>query len=145
MKRLLILILLLSTFSAFSQQLNYDTIIGGWNAKVHLPADYYQSTNNYQTIIFFPGLDDIGDSIGMLLNKGPHKYLAAGWDGNVVIGGETVKFIIISLQPKLAYPNPAFVDHQIGLIKSRYRVRTNSLHLTGLSHGGWCWTDVCFR
>jgi Secretion system C-terminal sorting domain len=116
------------------------TQIGGWNAYVHLPANYANTTINYPTIIFFPGLGEIGTNAAALISNGPGAYITQGWNGNVLINSTTVEFIVISIQPPAAYPPESLINSKIQLIKSSYRVDNNRLYLTGLSHGGWCST-----
>jgi Secretion system C-terminal sorting domain len=135
---LLSFFLFLASVSKSQQSL---TLIGGWNAYVHLPANYaLNPTTNYPTIIFFPGLGEIGTDPARLIAHGPGAYIAQGWNGNVLINSNTVEFIVISIQPPSAYPNEIQINSKIQLIKSAYRVDNNRLHLTGLSHGGWCST-----
>ncbi|MEP7231311.1 MAG: hypothetical protein ABI691_13715 [Ginsengibacter sp.] len=112
--------------------------VGGWNAYVHLPWDYDANpTTEYPTIIFFPGLGEVGTTATKVILNGPGAYLAQGWDGNVKIGTDSVKFIIISLQPPSAWPWEVNVNPKIQLLKSLYRIDTKKMHLTGLSMGGW--------
>ncbi len=116
------------------------TQIDGWNAYVHLPANYNNTTITYPTIIFFPGIGEIGTTASRVISNGPGAYITQGWNGNVVIDGNTVEFIVISLQPPAAYPNEIAINQRIQTIKSLYRVNLNKLYLTGLSMGGWCGT-----
>jgi hypothetical protein len=116
------------------------TQIGGWNAYVHLPANYNSTTTTYPTIIFFPGLGEVGTSASAVIANGPGAYITQGWNGNVTVDGSTVEFIVISLQPPAAYPTETIINQRIQTIKSLYRVDPKRLHLTGLSHGGWCST-----
>src|SRR5690606_5842988 len=60
-----------------------------------------------------------------------------GWDGKVNVDGQTVEFIIISLQPPSAYPTEPLIQSRLQTIKTNYRVDPSRLYLTGLSHGGW--------
>src|SRR5689334_7446420 len=114
--------------------------IGGWNAYVHLPASYNSTTQSYPTIVFFPGLGEVGTNASALIANGPGAYITQGWNGNVVVDGNTVEFIVISLQPPAAYPVESVINQKLQYIKSNYRVDLNRLYLTGLSHGGWCST-----
>ena len=112
--------------------------MGGWNAYVHLPWDYDANpTTEYPTIIFFPGLGEVGTTATKVIANGPGAYLAQGWNGNVKIGTDSVKFIIISLQPPSAWPWEVDVDPKIQTLKSLYRIDSKKMHLTGLSMGGW--------
>lgn len=121
---------------AFSQQTL--TQINGWNAYVHLPASYNGNSNTYPTIIFFPGLGEVGTNASAVISNGPGAYIAQGWNGNVIVNGNTTEFIVISLQTPTAYPGESTINTRIQTIKSQYRVNPNKLYLTGLSHGGWC-------
>lgn len=135
-----ILCVVFTSFSSpvFSQGQQTLTQINGWNAYVHLPASYNSSTASYPTIIFFPGIGEIGTDPNKLISNGPGAYISQGWNGNVVVDGTTVEFIVISIQPPSGYPAEVLINDKIQKIKSLYRVDNNRLYLTGLSHGGWC-------
>ena len=130
--------LLCTLFSNFVYSQQTLTQINGWNAYVHLPANYSSTSTSYPTIIFFPGLGEVGTNAAALISNGPGAYIAQGWNGNVVVNGNTVEFIVISIQPPSAYPGETSINDKIQKIKSLYRVDNNKLYLTGLSHGGWC-------
>ncbi len=133
-------VLIFALFSNFAYSQQSLTQINGWNAYVHLPASYNNNSNSYPTIIFFPGLGEVGTTASKVIANGPGAYIAQGWNGNVVVDGATVEFIVISLQPPSAYPVETAINDKIQRIKSLYRVDNNRLYLTGLSHGGWCST-----
>lgn len=116
------------------------TNIGGWNAYVHLPSTYNSSTRTYPTIIFFPGLGEVGTNASLVISNGPGAYITQGWNGNVSVDGSTVEFIVISVQPASAYPIESQINQKIQTIKSLYRVDPARLYLTGLSMGGWVGT-----
>ncbi|MEO5942516.1 MAG: T9SS type A sorting domain-containing protein [Ferruginibacter sp.] len=112
--------------------------INGWNAYVHLPASYSSGNTSYPTIIFFPGLGEVGTNASAVIGNGPGAYITQGWNGNTTVDGKTVEFIVISLQTPYAYPHEDVMNTEIQTIKSMYRVDPKKLYLTGLSHGGWC-------
>ncbi len=115
--------------------------VSGWNAYVHVPASYYSNpTVSYPTIIFFPGIGEVGTNPASVISNGPGAYIAQGWNGNVTIDGRVVEFIVISLQTATAYPNEDVMNAKIQQLKGLYRMDPNRLYLTGLSHGGWCAT-----
>ncbi|MDQ6845616.1 MAG: PKD domain-containing protein, partial [Bacteroidota bacterium] len=115
--------------------------VNGWNAYVHLPWDYYLNpTATYPTIIFFPGTGEVGSNASLVINNGPGAYIKQGWNGNVKVGPDSVKFIVISLQPSALWPIETQMDTRIQTLKSLYRIDNQRLHLTGLSMGGWCGT-----
>lgn len=136
-------ILLSTAISVLSGSLRSQqtlTQIDGWNAYVHLPATYNNNTLPYPTIIFLPGLGEVGTTASRVIMNGPGAYIAQGWNGNVVVDGNTIEFIVISLQPPASFPNEIAINQRIQTIKSLYRVNPDKLYLTGLSHGGWCST-----
>ncbi|MEO5943129.1 MAG: T9SS type A sorting domain-containing protein [Ferruginibacter sp.] len=138
-KRRFVVLLLFANLCFFSSKAQQTLLqIGGWNAYVHLPDDYSTTSKKYPTIIFFPGIGEIGTNASLVISNGPGAYITQGWDGNVNIDGNTVKFIVISLQPPSAFPLEFTMNQKIQLIKSMYRVDSDRLYLTGLSHGGWC-------
>ena len=58
--------------------------VQGWNAYVHLPWDYsLNPTATYPTIIFFPGLGEVGKTASLVIKNGPGAYITQGWNGNV--------------------------------------------------------------
>ena len=116
------------------------TTVNGWNAYVHLPNDYNSTSISYPTIIFFPGLGEVGTNANLVIANGPGAYITQGWNGNVLIGTDSVKFIVISLRPPAAYPTENLMDVRIQTLKSTYRIDSHKLYMTGLSHGGWCAT-----
>ncbi len=134
-----VLIFLATIFSVCKVSAQQSLInVGGWNAYVHLPWDYNANpTTQYPTIIFFPGLGEVGTTASKVIANGPGAYIAQGWNGNVKIGIDSVKFIIISLQPPSAWPWEVTVDPKIQILKSLFRIDSKKLHLTGLSMGGW--------
>lgn len=125
-------ILSLSNFGAFSQQTLIK--VDGWNAYVHLPADYDQTTKNYPTILFIPGLGEVGTDANKAIANGPGAYIKQGWNGEAL----GVKFIVISLQPSTAWPRPSTIKPKIDLLKAQYRI--GKLYMTGLSMGGYAIT-----
>ncbi|MEP7250799.1 MAG: PKD domain-containing protein [Ginsengibacter sp.] len=131
--------ILLSFTKSFAQQSLVN--VNGWNAYVHLPWDYYANPNaTYPTIIFFPGTGEVGSNASLVIKNGPGAYIEQGWNGNVKIGTDSVKFIVISLQPSALWPIEIYTDMRIQTLKKMYRIDNQRLHLTGLSMGGWCAT-----
>lgn len=103
-----------------------------WNAYVHVPSDYEVNlTKKYPTIIFIPGLGEVGTDPNRLIQNGPSAYVKQGWDGVV----QGMEFIVISLQPVNSWPAAISVKQRIDALKEQYRI--GDVHLTGLSMGGW--------
>ncbi len=105
--------------------------VNGWNAYVHLPSDYDQTTKNYPTIIFIPGLGEVGTDPNRLIQNGPGAYLKQGWNGEAL----GIKFIVISLQPPAAWPNSYSIKQRVDELSKLYRI--GDLYMTGLSMGVW--------
>lgn len=132
---------LLMSATAFSQQTL--TTVNGWNAYVHLPWDYNANPGkSYPTIIFIPGIGEVGTNPASLIANGPGAYINQGWNGNIKVGQDTVKFIVISLQPPSAWPSFASIDDKLSRLRNTYRMDPKKTHLTGLSMGGWA--SMCF-
>lgn len=127
MKKFLIVLFLLVNTTMFAQ---IQTQINGWNALITLPADYNTTNIKYPTLIFFPGLGEVGTDINKLKQNGPHAYLQ-------MVGASIPGFIVISLQPTSAYPVESSINTRIATLKQLYRIDSLRVNLTGLSHGGW--------
>lgn len=126
-------ILMFATLTGRSQQKLIN--VNGWNAYVHVPWDYNQTTKNYPTILFIPGLGEVGTDANRLISNGPGAYIGQGWNGNVKVGNDSVKFIVISLQPPSAWPGAYSIKTRLDSLRKWYRI--GDLHMTGLSMGGW--------
>ena len=126
--------------SAKAQQ--FLTTIDGWNAYVHLPAEYADSTTKkYPLICFIPGTGECGTDASKLLNYGPSKYVAAGNKMEFMVNGKLEKPIVISLQPAALWPSAYNVNRKLDTIFSRYRIDLQRVNATGLSMGGWAWDN----
>mgnify|MGYP001076726668 CR=1 FL=1 len=122
--------LLFNSYHSTAQQ--KLTIVNGWNAYVYLPSDYnLNPQTKYRTIIFIPGLGEVGTDPSLAILNGPGAYITQGWNGESL----GVKFIVISLQPAWAWPGVGDVKQRIDLLKTMYRI--GEVYMTGLSMGGW--------
>jgi hypothetical protein len=142
--RTLILVSILSVLTnihtAFAQQ--FLTSIDGWNAYVHLPDDYNDSvTKRYPLICFVPGVGEVGTDPSRLLLYGPSKFIAEGHNMQFTVNGKLEKPIVISIQPAAAWPNPFVMNRKLDSILARYRCDLQRINVTGLSMGGWSWTN----
>jgi hypothetical protein len=115
----------------------YDTTFGGWNAIVTEDVSL-QGTDSAAGIIFFPGIGQMDANIADLTVNGPHYLINNGlWDGSVTLGNGVHHPFIISLQPPASgYPGSSVLP-KVQAILARYRIKRNSLYMTGLSMGGW--------
>ncbi len=118
------------------------TQIDGWNAYVHLPAEYNDSTaKRYPLICFIPGTGECGTDASKLLTYGPSKFVAAGDKMEFMVNGKLEKPIVISLQPSALWPSAYTVNRKLDSIFARYRIDLQRVNATGLSMGGWAWDN----
>lgn len=132
MKKTITTVLLL--FSLFVNAQQTLIKVNGWNAYVHVPSEYATTTRTFPTIIFFPGIGEVGSNASLVISNGPGAYITQGWNGN----SDTTHFIVISLQPPQQYPVESWMNQTIQLLYGLYRIDRNRVALTGLSMGGWC-------
>lgn len=139
------IIAILSFLSAGTQTVNaqqFLTQIDGWNAYVHLPAEYNDSVGKrYPLICFIPGTGECGTDASKLLNYGPSKYVAAGNKMEFMVNGKLEKPIVISLQPVNLWPSASTINRKLDSIFARYRCDLQRINATGLSMGGWSWDN----
>lgn len=126
--------------SSFAQQ--FLTKIDGWNAYVHLPDDYDQNpSKSYPVIVFVPGIGEVGTNASAVIKNGPNHFVEMGNPMVFNVGGQTIKPIVISIQPVSAWPSPDVLNRKLDSIVLRWRVDVNRIHVTGLSMGGWSWEN----
>lgn len=138
---LAILLIVATNFQqVFAQQ--FLTSIDGWNAYVHLPDDYNDGTfKRYPLICFIPGTGESGTDASRLLIYGPSKFIAEGHNMQFTVNGKLEKPIVISIQPANLWPNAAVINRKLDSILARYRCDLQRINVTGLSMGGWSWTN----
>lgn len=136
----ILLIVSSSIKEVYAQQ--FLTKIDGWNAYVHLPAEYNDSTSKrYPVIIFIPGTGETGTDPSKLLSYGPSKFVAAGHNMEFTVNGKVEKPIVISLQPVALWPSAYTINRKLDTIFNRYRCDLQRINATGLSMGGWSWDN----
>lgn len=137
-----VLLLVCSIYNRANAQ-QFLTKIDGWNAYVHLPAEYADSTHkNYPLIIFVPGIGEVGTNASKLLLNGPSKFIAEGASMEFTVNGKIEKPIVISIQPIDSWaPNPFVVNRKVDSILARWRIDPQRINGTGLSMGGQTWQN----
>jgi hypothetical protein len=135
---LALIITTLFTLSSHAQKMvTYDTTFGGWNAIVTEDVAL-QGTDSAAGIIFFPGIGQMDANVNDLTVNGPHYLITNGlWDGSVPLANGVHHPFIISLQPPACCAPGSEVLPMVQAILARYRIKRNSLYMTGLSQGGW--------
>lgn len=126
MKKLLTLLLALSTLASAAQGVQKQEKISGLNAYTYYPVGY-ETGKKFPLILFFPGLGEAGTNASLLLRYGPNKFTAAGWKPDA---------LVISVQPTYGWVNERTIDQVLTAIVNNYQVDTANIHLTGLSAGG---------
>lgn len=143
-KRIPILILALFgyLFSISQALITYDTVIavsGGanWNARITKPAGYNINTaRTYPLIVDFQGIGEVGTNPALMSVAGANSAIQrGGWKGYELVGTDTVRFIVVTLQPPSAYPDETAIQKRLDRIK--LAVRYSTIHFTGYSQGGW--------
>lgn len=126
-----------------AQAQQFLTKIDGWNAYVHLPAEYADSVQKrYPLIIFITGLGETGTTASKILVHGPAKFIAAGATMEFNVNGKIEKPIVISMQPVDPWaPNPFVVNRKVDSIIARWRIDLQRINGTGLSMGGQTWQN----
>jgi hypothetical protein len=137
---LVVFFLLSYSQNGIAQQ--FLTTVDGWNAYVHLPGEYNDSTTKkYPLICFVPGIGEIGTDASKLLLHGPNRFVSQGHNMEFMVNGKVEKPIVISIQPVTAWPNPWTLQRKLDSIVKRWRCDTTRLNVTGLSMGGWSWQN----
>lgn len=148
MKKLLLFVFTLLSLFAISQPTltTYDTTITGtgtgsgtaFNVRITRSTNHW-SEDSVQAIIFVVGLGEMSTDPSKMVVHGPHAALLnGGWDGSTVLGNGTHYPIIITIQPR-SYPFavPTYMKTKIDALLGRFKIKRSSVHLTGLSQGGW--------
>lgn len=152
MKYLITIISLILISHCTTAQRTYDTTFATGDvsnpimrAIITLPAWYLNniSTDSGQAIIYSGGLGETGTDSSKVATYGPHNWMRTqGWDGGVTISGVEHFPIIISTQSPAGFWVANNYAHVIDLILANFRIKHNSVHLLGISMGGWEWAQV---
>lgn len=89
--------------------------------------------------IAMPGAGEVGTNPANLSRYGPHYWRNNGWDGGVQLGNGRHYPILITVLTDVANTRPVSIMQLMTHLLNSYRIKRNSVHLTGLSMGGWTW------
>ncbi|RYY19047.1 MAG: T9SS type A sorting domain-containing protein, partial [Chitinophagaceae bacterium] len=143
--------LLVSTIG-FSQSeshdfITYDTTLNQsgmtWTMRISRPRNMFVAghpdAQPRPLILTMPGQGEVGTNTSYLTRYGPHYWMNNGWDGSVVLGNGTHYPIIITVISSIVNPRPPAVLPMLQFILNTYKIKRNSVHLGGLSMGGFTW------
>jgi alpha-tubulin suppressor-like RCC1 family protein len=172
MKQLLIILSFFYSVLSFGQSethdfITYDTtvnVVGGtWNLLITRPRNMFVGGHpdaaSRPAIIFMVGSGEIINPAYML-NYGPHYFLNftysagvtpaggvhtgpnGGWNGDIQLANGTHYPIIISVQPYHTGPTTRSAGNLLLHILNTYHIKSNGVHLTGLSMGAIRWEGL---
>lgn len=119
----------------------YDSTFNGWNARILMRQDQNYNTDSNEVFIDVCGLGEVGTDTSKLNDNGYGYWISnARWDGTVTLPSGNHHPIIVVLQPTSAWPSESTTDSRIDAILGRWRIKKRSVHVSGLSMGGWTWT-----
>lgn len=126
MKNLLSIFLALClSLTSFAQGVQKLEKILGLNSYTYYPEGYDKG-GQWPLIVFFPGKDEAGTKAELLMVNGPARFIKAGFKP---------KALVMSIQQNYPYINEHTINGILDEIIKKYRVDTNSIHITGLSVG----------
>ncbi|MEX6688728.1 T9SS type A sorting domain-containing protein [Danxiaibacter flavus] len=113
-------------------------INGYWE---YLPAGYHSSAEKYPLIIFFHGIDEVGDGSQHALKKVPKNAIPKlikekKFPETITVGGKKFSFIVICPQLTVIGRSAVEIDELIDYMVRKYRVDESRIYLTGISLGG---------
>jgi len=140
-----------------NNMITYDTVfttgsgasLHTWTIRITRPLNMFTpnhpDTASRPVIIFMPGAGEVGTNPAFLTRYGPHYWLNNGWDGSVVLGNGIHYPILISIITSVSNVRPGPMLACMNIILNNYRIKRNSVHVTGLSMGSMTWGRfLCF-
>jgi len=150
---LFICVLLFIFNSSYAQSethnfVTYDTLINAgpsfgtitWRLRISRPAGMFGNgpdTASRPLIIFSPGQGQMGTNYANLQTNGPHYWLNNGWDGGITLGNGTHYPILITAISSNTWFSGREYAELLNTVLSIYHVKRNSVHISGLSQGGF--------
>lgn len=132
----------------------YDTVLWkiagigsphSWAARISRPRNMFTpnhpDTASRPLFIQFLGQGETNADTTILksyLTKfGPHYWITQGWDGGVQLGNGLHYPILITVASDAQNIPAAYLQQLVDTLRHRYHVKWNSIHLFGLSMGGY--------
>jgi alpha-tubulin suppressor-like RCC1 family protein len=111
--------------------------------RISRPANMFTAghpdTASRPVIISMPGSGEVGTNPAFLGLFGPHYWLNNGWDGSVQLGNGTHYPILITIITSSLNVRPQFILQLMDHLLNTYHIKRNSVHVAGLSMGGFTW------
>lgn len=130
MKRLLFLILLLSSLPAVSQTLTAyrGKVAGGYDFWVSTPQEYDSLHSDKPVVLFLHGASLCGNNLERVRRYGPLHALAMG---------RQIDAVIIAPQNPGGAWNPKRINNVVDWVFEHYAADTNRFYVLGMSLGGY--------
>lgn len=152
------IVFLLMSVIGFSQSeshdfVTYDTTINQngmvWTMRISRPRNLFVAGHPDAAprplILTMPGMGEVGTNTAYLTRYGPHYWMNNGWDGGVQLGNGKHYPIIITVMSSVVNPRPPVVLPMVQFILDRFKIKRNSVHIAGLSMGGFTWGKlICY-
>lgn len=130
MKRIALLILLLSSIPALSQTLTAyrNTVDNAYNFWLSTPVDYDSLHSDKPVVLFLHGASLCGHNLDRVRRYGPLHALAMG---------RQIDALIIAPQNPGGAWNPTKINNIVDWVFDHYAADTNRLYVLGMSLGGY--------
>jgi alpha-tubulin suppressor-like RCC1 family protein len=111
-----------------------------WQVRITRQAN---GDNTPRPAIFsMPGAGETGTDPNNLVLYGPHYWLANGWDGGVLLGNGKHYPILVTIEQPGQNTRPWHLKAVMQILLSVLPVKTNSVHVAGLSQGSYEWGEL---
>lgn len=110
-----------------------------WLLRISRPRT---DTNARPAFWFMPGAGEVGTDTNFLTAYGGHYWMLNGWTGAVQLGNGTHYPIIITVCQGAANTRGGFTLALVDTLLKYYHIKRNSVHIAGLSEGGWVWGQL---
>ncbi|MCM5529388.1 PKD domain-containing protein [Parasegetibacter sp. NRK P23] len=139
--------------SETNDMITYDTVCVNngvtWTLRITRPRHMFTAnhpdTASRPVLISMPGAGEVSTNPANLTKFGPHYWLARGWDGSVKLGNGTHYPILITILTSATNVRPGPLLTLFEHLLKTYRIKRNSVHVAGLSMGGFTWGRfICY-
>ncbi len=129
--------------------ITYDTTItesangeGPMTWQVRITRQQNGDNTKRPAIFSMPGAGETGTDPNNLVLYGPHYWLANGWDGGVLLGNGKHYPILVTIEQPGQNTRPWHLKAVMQILLSVLPIKTNSVHVAGLSQGSYEWGEL---